>query len=102
MLYVFRSKAAADLIMLGPVGDQLLRIVGRQPSPSGIIETAALPAAILALEAAVADERGRGGQRGGAEDDPKEKRVGLAQRAWPMIEMMKRAMAEKADIVWGA
>jgi hypothetical protein len=102
MLYVFRSKADADLIMLGPVGDQLLRIIGREPSPSGIIETAALPGAIQALEAAVAAERGRGGEKDDAEEDLKEKRVGLAQRAWPMLEMMKRAVAEKADIVWGA
>ena len=102
MLYVFRSKAAADLIMLEAVGDQLLRILGRAPAPSGIIETAALPAAIQALEAAVADERNRRGQGGDAEEDQKEKRVGLAQRAWPMLEMMKRAVAEKADIVWGA
>jgi len=98
MLYVFRSKAAADLIMLEAVGDQLLRILGRAPAPSGIIETAALPAAIQALEAAVADERNRSGQGGDAEEDQKEKRVGLAQRAWPMLEMMKRAVAEKADI----
>jgi len=102
MLYVFRSQAAADLIMLEAVGDQLLRILGRAPAPSGIIETAALPAAIQALEAAVADERNRSGQGGDAEEDQKEKRVGLAQRAWPMLEMMKRAVAEKADIVWGA
>ena len=50
----------------------------------------------------VADERNRSGQGGDAEEDQKEKRVGLAQRAWPMLEMMKRAVAEKADIVWGA
>ncbi|MCE9657106.1 MAG: DUF1840 domain-containing protein [Burkholderiales bacterium] len=99
MLYVFRSKADADLIMLEPVGNQLLRILGREPAPRGIIEAAALPAAIQAIEAAVAAERG---QDNAAEEDLKEKRVGLAQRAWPMLEMMKRALAEKADIVWGA
>ena len=27
--------------------------------------------------------------------------VTLRQRAWPLVEMMKRSMAEKADIVWG-
>ncbi len=102
MLYVFRSQADADLIMLEPVGNQLLRILGREPAPRGIIEAAALPAAIQAIEAAVAAERGQGGQDNGAEEDLKEKRVGLAQRAWPMLEMMKRALAEKADIVWGA
>ena len=27
--------------------------------------------------------------------------LGLRQRGWPMVEMMKRASAENADIVWG-
>ena len=27
--------------------------------------------------------------------------VSLRQRAWPLVEMMKRSMAEGADIVWG-
>ena len=57
MHYVFRSRAAADLIMMGPAGDQILSLLGRDPSPRGIIEAAALPAAIEALEAAVAAER---------------------------------------------
>jgi hypothetical protein len=38
MLYKFRSKAAGDLIMLGPQGDQLLRLLGREPARQGIIE----------------------------------------------------------------
>ncbi len=28
--------------------------------------------------------------------------ISLRQRAWPMVEMMKRSQAERADIVWGA
>ena len=100
MHYVFRSRSDADLIMMGPVGDRLLHIVGKEPAPSGIIEAAALPAAIAAIEAAVAaDRRERGGDE--AAEDAKEPRIGLAQRAWPLLEMMKRALADKNDIVWG-
>ena len=101
MHYVFRSKADADLIMMGPVGDQLLRIIGREPSPRGILEAAAISGAIEAIEAAVAAERREHGNGDEAEEDLKELRVGLAQRAWPMLEMMKRALAERSDIVWG-
>ena len=32
MIYKFKSKATADLIVMGPVGDNLLRIVGREPA----------------------------------------------------------------------
>jgi len=52
MHYVFRSRSDADLIMMGPIGDRLLHIVGKEPAPQGIIEAAAMPAAIAAIEAA--------------------------------------------------
>ena len=45
MIYRFKSKATADLIVMGPVGDNLLRLVGREPAAKGIIEVGALPAA---------------------------------------------------------
>jgi hypothetical protein len=101
MHYVFRSRSAADLIMMEPVGDRLLRIIGREPAPRGIIEAAALPEAIAAIEAAVEADRREGGGDDDAEPDPKEPRIGLAQRAWPLLDMMKRAQADKNDIVWG-
>ena len=31
MIYKFKSKAAGDLIMMGPSGDQGLRILGKGP-----------------------------------------------------------------------
>ena len=93
-----RSKADADLIMMKPVGDQILGIIGKTAAGSGIIEAAALPAAIEALERAIAAERAAhcGGERR-ADDEfgPAAHRVGLHQRAWPMLEMMKRAAAEQ-------
>jgi hypothetical protein len=105
MHYTFKSKADGDLIMMETVGDQILRIVGKEPAPRGIIEAAALPAAVRALEAAVAAEEAaaRAPRRADDDDDddPRGERVALGQRAWPMLEMMKRSIAENADIVWG-
>jgi len=103
MIYRFKSKAAADLIVMGPVGDNLLRIVGREPAAKGIIEVRALPAAIAALEAAVAAEEAVRGKAGA--DEPDESaggdNISLRQRAWPLLEMMRRSQREGADIVWG-
>lgn len=102
MHYVFKSKADADLIMMEPAGDQLLRIVGREPARQGIIEAAAIPAAMRAIETAIAAENaGRVSNSDDDDDARREPRVGLAQRAWPLLEMMKRSLAEQADIVWG-
>ena len=38
MIYKFRCKAAGDVIMLGPNGDQMLRLLGREPAAKGIFE----------------------------------------------------------------
>jgi len=106
MIYKFKSKAAGDVIMMGPAGDDVLRTIGKAPGATGIIEVAAMPAAIAALEQAVASEEAARAQ---AEADAKAegKKLGprdgvtLRQRAWPLVEMMKRSAAENADIVWG-
>jgi hypothetical protein len=101
-MYRFKSKADGDLIMMAPVGDQILRIVGREPAARGIIESAALPQAIAALEQAIAAaEQARAARRGEDDDDDGATAIGLQQRAWPMLEMMRRSLAERADIVWG-
>ena len=106
MIYKFKSKAAGDVIMTAPAGDDVLRVIGKSPSVQGIIETGAMGAAIAAIEQAVAaDEAARAqaeaeaaaeGRKLAARDG-----VTLRQRAWPLAEMMKRSMAESADIVWG-
>ena len=106
MLYKFRSKAAGDVIMTGPNGDELLRAIGQQPAPKGIIETASMGAAVVAIEQAIAaDEAARAAaERAAAAEGHKlgpRDGVTLRQRAWPMIEMMKRSIQDDADIVWG-
>jgi hypothetical protein len=106
MIYKFKSKAAGDVIMMSPAGDDVLRVIGRAPAAQGILELAAMPAAIAALEQAVAaDEAARAqAEREAAADGAKPRPfegVTLRQRAWPLIEMMRRSMAAKVDIVWG-
>ena len=99
MIYKFKSKATGDLIMLGPQGDQLLQLLGREPAATGIIEVAAMAGAIAALEAAVAAEAEP--VAGDDEDERAGRTVALRQRVWPMVEMLKRAQAEKQPVVWG-
>ena len=106
MMYKFKSKAAGDVIMMGPTGDDVLRVIGKAPGATGIIEVAAMPAAITAIEAAVAADDATRAQaeqeaaKEGRKLGPREG-VTLRQRAWPLAEMMKRSAAENADIVWG-
>ena len=62
MLYKFKSKATGDLIMLEPHGRQILGLIGKTAEPKGIVEVAELPAAIDALQAAVALHEARHAQ----------------------------------------
>ena len=98
MLYRFKSKNAGDVIMLEPNGRKLLEVIGKQAGPKGIILAPEMPAAIAALEAAIALEE---------EHDPKEAGtvpgdgLGLRQRSVPFIDMLKRNHAAGHDVVWG-
>lgn len=104
MLYKFKSKAAGDVIMLGPTGDQVLRLVGREPAPKGIFEVDHMPALIAALETAVAADDARREQQGADDDGARGKGDGvtLRQRAWPLVEMLRRCHAAREVITWGA
>jgi hypothetical protein len=113
VLYKFRSKAAGDVIMLGPNGDQLLRLIGKAPATTGIIEPLTMPMAVAALERAVAEDeaaraqavRESGASVPDATDEGDDRAAGrgisLRQRVWPMVEMMRRAAAADEPIVWG-
>ena len=106
MIYKFKSKADGDVIMTGPAGDDVLRVIGRSPAAQGIIEAASMSGAIAAIEQAVAaDEAARAqAEKDAAAEGTKlgpREGVTLRQRAWPLVEMMKRSIKEGADIVWG-
>ncbi len=95
MLYKFKSKAAATLIMLGPDGDELLRLLGREPAATGIFEADDLAGALATIAAAL--QSSAIDSNGGHDSNS----VGLRQRLWPMVEMMKRALAARVPITWG-
>ncbi len=108
MLYKFKSRATGDVIMLGANGDQVLRLVGREPAPRGIFEVDAMPGLVAALQAAVtADDAARSaapasGTVIGAAVAGRGDAVALRQRVWPLVEMLRRCQAAREVIVWGA
>ena len=122
MLYKFKSRSTADLILQEPQGRRLLQIIGKEPGPSGIVTVAQIPAAIEALESAVlAEERqvaaqqqaaaaarqDKSGEDSAEEDDNAEDAqrsefISLRQRAAPFIDMLRRSAQGGHDVVWGA
>lgn len=110
MLYKFKSKATSDLIMLGPDAQRLLKLMGSDAPIKGIFTVAQQPVVIAALEAAIAQDEARMAQLlalrsadGGSQDAGglDAKSVSLKRRAQPLLEMLRRSMAAKKDVVWG-
>jgi hypothetical protein len=112
MLYKFKSKATGDLIMLEPQGRQILKLIGKEAGPQGIILPAEMLPAITALqEAVVREEAAIQAAREAAQtaDDTEAKQavadsqkgISLKQRVVPFIDMLRRAHAEDKDVVWG-
>jgi len=106
MLYKFKSKAAGDLILLEPQGKQFLQLIGKQVDAKGIIEPVDMPAAIAALQAAIAvqeAEQQAAKEKAKAEGLPPPvfDNISLRQRCKPIIDMLQRCHKEDQAIVWG-
>lgn len=107
MLYEFKSKATGTVVMTGPVAERLLAIVGKEAAPKGIFTVEQMPAAIEALQAAIAREKAEPAPQGEDEDRSDDRRreavipVSLAQRAWPLVEALKAAHAAGQPVTWG-
>ncbi|RGE45774.1 DUF1840 domain-containing protein [Comamonas testosteroni] len=110
MLYKFKSRATADLIMLEANGRQVLDIIGKSPDDEhGIITAEQIPAAITALESAAREDNLHRTQEAQLEGkDPvdvdsnlnSQEVVGLSQRIAPFLDMLRRSAAEGKEVVW--
>lgn len=102
----FSSNATGDVQMLRAHAEVLLAAIGKELGERGVITPAEMPAAIAALESAGQRDRHdrqvlEAEEDESEDDDLNSNQVGLSQRAFPLVEMMKRAQAEDASIVWG-
>jgi len=106
MLYTFKSRAAANLIMLQSNAERVLDLIGKQPGPKGIITAEQMPAAIAALERAL--EREDAAAKAALDEAraaglaaPRRESISLRQRTMPMLDMLNRCHKSHTDIVWG-
>ncbi len=97
MLYKFKSKDAGDVIMLEANGRRILEIIGKDAGTKGIILPEQMPAALAALEAAIALEASGDENSGDIPGDG----LGLHQRALPFIDMLRRNQKSGHEVVWG-
>ena len=103
MLYEFRSRVGGTVVMTGPVAEQLLAVIGKEAGPQGIFTVAQLADAIAALQAAVEREKAEGKAQEDEDEAPRgaPRAVTLAQRAWPLIDLMQTALRKEQPVTWG-
>jgi hypothetical protein len=80
-LVVFRSKAAGEIFMFAETARRIFEIIGRSESARGVITAEQVTDALQRLVSAVEQEK--------------------AQRAFPLIEMLRAAEKKKVDVTWG-
>ena len=105
MLVTFRTKAYANITMFGDVAKQLLELMGHSGTIPSAIAAEEVPAALARLVAGV--ERRRAAEAGdvpevdrGRDDYDAPRKVTLSQRAAPLLELLRAAAANKADVMW--
>ena len=97
MLIRFDSKAGS-ITMFGDDATKLLRMMGQSGSVPGAILAQDITPAVERLRQALSGEREPSTEKKNGEDG--EPKVGMRQRAFPLIELLERAAKQNADVVW--
>jgi hypothetical protein len=97
MLIRFDSKAGT-ITMFGDIAVKLLRMMGQSGSvPGAILAQDIQPALERLRQAASGEAQPPADKKSGDDTEPK---VGLRQRAFPLIELLERAAKQNADVMW--
>lgn len=101
MLFKFKTKNMADVIMVRTTGERMLQIIGKDAGPTGIIQHSEMQAAIAALHTAITVEESNAQSAHQAGAVPPTDEPSLHQRAVPFIDMLRRCQDDGTDVVWG-
>jgi len=97
-LLIFRSRAASQILMQTENAARLLEIIGKPLSERGVIGSAQIDDALARLDAALALEPAAAA----VDADPAQAApVGLRQRAYPLMQMLRAARQLQVDVTWG-
>jgi hypothetical protein len=111
MLLTFRSKAGAEVLMLSEHAIPLLHAAGKSFGDAlpefGVFTPEQLHNAIVGIERAVtlAATQGKQGSDNNTDEEPPtgqpvSEPVTLRQRAYPLLDLMKKALAAHVNLTW--
>ena len=103
MLVTFRTDAYANITMFGDVAVRLLKLMGHSGTVPSAILARDVPPALERLKAAIAKEKSEtaAASTGSTKvEDSEEPTVSLANRAFPLIELLEAAAKRNCDVMW--
>lgn len=113
MLVTFKSKAAAEVLMYEEHAKRILDLLHKD-SKLGVITAAETSRAIQLLEGEITESKAHSasdavqrdvvahhGENGDDNDHEQPQIVSFSSRAYPLLEMLRAARAENADVLWG-
>jgi len=103
MLIIFKSKAAAEVIMYEEHAKPILDLLGKDIK-RGVITAEEAPGAIARLEAEIAQRKKAEQPQDGQADEPENtptRGVSFATRLYPLLEMLRAADRKKQPVAWG-
>lgn len=102
MTITFKSRAGADLLMFGEDAKDMMRLMEKDVAEMGIVTVASIPMAIQKLrEAADNSPPPEPVSEQENTDDDVEEPVTLAQRVFPLLDLLERSLKAKVPVVWG-
>jgi hypothetical protein len=109
MPVTFRSKAYENITMVQKDADQLLEMMGHSGTIPSALAAKDIPGALERLHAALESAEAResrkpkadeGGDDGYEDGERKKDKVGIALRAWPLIQMLEASVAADTAVMW--
>jgi hypothetical protein len=99
MLVRFESDVG-NLTMFGDVAIKLLKMMGHSGTVPSAIRPEDIPAALARLRGALNAEPGQPAKPARSGEGDGEPPVSLGRRAFPLIELLERAVREECEVMW--
>jgi len=100
MLITFSTPAYSKITMFGDIAVKLLNLMGHSGKIPGALSAADVPAALAKLRAGVQAQAAAEPEPTEPDEPAAEPRVGLATRAFPLIELLEAAAAAEKEVMW--
>lgn len=106
MLVTFKCRSTANVVMLRNLAEYLLSFIGKEVADRGVISHEELALAIPKLEGAIREEARSEVALNVLHHVPHDhgtvnQEASVEHRAWPLIDMMRKARLTNDDILWG-